>query len=155
MSSSVSPKPQRCSSEYCRIEACPGLRTKRSRSGQSGVAGSKSMIRVYSTCASGASAIAVPWWPDRAAWGASMDRPAIVATACCSMLEAVMALTLYPTNQRPVEAQSLCLGRKQRVRHGHDVAIGTDTTLGFDCPVLFEVDFAAHEAVVKLALGRG
>src|SRR5690606_4609646 len=42
------------------------------------------MMRVHSTWARGASAIAVPGCPLRAAWGASMARPRITLMARCS-----------------------------------------------------------------------
>src|SRR5215204_6998762 len=42
------------------------------------------MMRVHSTWASGASAIAVPGWPLLAAWGASMARPRMTLMARCS-----------------------------------------------------------------------
>ena len=61
--------------EYRRMEACPLDRTNRSRSGQLGAFGSYRMMRVQSTWASGASAIAVPEWPELAFSGASMARP--------------------------------------------------------------------------------
>ena len=42
------------------------------------------MIRVHSTWASGASAIAVPGCPELAGWGASIARPRMTLIACCS-----------------------------------------------------------------------
>ena len=67
--------PDRKSIVYCRIDAWPFERMKRSRSGQCGSAGSWFMMRLNSTWATGASAIAVPWWPLLAASGASMAMP--------------------------------------------------------------------------------
>ena len=51
------------------MQACPLERTKRSWSGHSGSRGSWFMIRVQSTWASGASAMAVPEWPESACLG--------------------------------------------------------------------------------------
>jgi hypothetical protein len=55
--------------EYSRIEACPLDRTKRSRSGQCDACGSCRMMRVHSTWASGARAMAVPECPELACSG--------------------------------------------------------------------------------------
>src|SRR5215217_4591032 len=60
------------------MDACPADRTKRSRSGQSASAASYRRMRVKSTCASGASAIGVPGWPELAFWTASIDSVRIV-----------------------------------------------------------------------------
>ncbi len=97
MSSSVSPKPARNSIEYCRIEAWPLDSTKRSRSGHSGSFGSKRMIRLNSTCARGASAIAVPWCPDLAFSGASMAKPRMREIACCSCSGVNATRRKYPS----------------------------------------------------------
>jgi hypothetical protein len=39
------------------------------------------MMRVHSTWASGANAMAVPWWPERAAFGASIANPRMTSIA--------------------------------------------------------------------------
>ena len=84
----------RYSIEYRRIEAWPADRTKRSRSGQSGSAGSWRMTRLNSTWASGARAMAVPGWPELALRGASMAKPRMTSIArssrSCMVLLAVM-----------------------------------------------------------------
>ena len=66
------------------MEACPQDSTNRSRSGHFGSSGSWFMIRVHSTWASGARAIAVPLWPELAFSGASMARPRITLIPSCS-----------------------------------------------------------------------
>jgi hypothetical protein len=76
--------PVRWSIEYSRTEAWPTDSTKRSRSGQSGSDGSWRMTRVQSTWASGASAMAVPGWPELAFCGMSMARPRMTLMPSCS-----------------------------------------------------------------------
>ena len=60
----------------------------RARSGpgraSAGRSGRWRMIRVHSTWASGASAMAVPGWPELACWGASMARPRMTLMPSCS-----------------------------------------------------------------------
>src|SRR5690349_16742795 len=69
------------------MHAWPALSTKRSRSGQWGLAGLWRSTSRYSRYASGASAIAVPGWPAFACWTASMDRVRIVSMESCSISE--------------------------------------------------------------------
>src|SRR5881628_1792290 len=56
------------------MQACPADNTKRSRPNQSGFAGLYRRCRCHSTYATGASAIAVPGWPESARCTASMAR---------------------------------------------------------------------------------
>ncbi len=56
------------------MEPWPADRTNRSRSGQSGSAGSNFICRVHSTVAASAIPMGMPGWPDLAASTASMDR---------------------------------------------------------------------------------
>src|ERR1700759_5050187 len=58
---------------------------KRSRSGHSGADASYFMMRVHSTCASGASAIGVPGCPEFAFWTASIARPRTTLIPRCSI----------------------------------------------------------------------
>jgi hypothetical protein len=60
-------------------------RTKRSRLGQMGSAGSKRRCRCQSAYATGAMAMGVPGWPELACWTASMDRVRMVLTDSVSM----------------------------------------------------------------------
>src|SRR5579863_5447269 len=60
------------------IEACPAERTKRSRFGQSGPAGSYLRKSCQSLYATGASPIGAPGWPEFAFWTASIARVRIV-----------------------------------------------------------------------------
>ncbi len=94
MSSRVSPYPVRKRNEYSRIDAWPLDKMKRSRSGQVGSAGSWRMIRVNRTCANGASAMAVPGWPESAFWGASMARPRTTLIPSCSSSASVTGRTV-------------------------------------------------------------
>src|SRR5215207_4388554 len=87
--------------EYCRIEAWPLERTKRSRSGHDGSSGSCFRMRLYKTLASGASAIAVPWWPLLARSGASMAKPRMMLIAWASMSGGrVVGIVGDPTQRR-------------------------------------------------------
>ena len=85
--------------EYSRIEAWPLDRMKRSRSGQWGSAGSWRMTRVNRTWASGASAMAVPGWPESAFCGASMARPRMTLIPSCSSSASVTMRTV-PAGRR-------------------------------------------------------
>src|SRR5262245_16079361 len=63
------------------------------------------MIRVHRTCASGESAIAVPWWPDFARCGASIARPRMTSIDRSSRSVAVTWTTLqegHPGTLQPV-----------------------------------------------------
>src|SRR6478609_10288866 len=63
------------------------------------------MTLLNSTCASGASAIAVPWWPLLALSGASIANPRMSEIACCSC-SGVNATGPTVSSGRPVPAGS-------------------------------------------------
>src|SRR5690606_17993487 len=60
------------------------------------------MMRVHSTCARGARAIAVPWWPDLAACGASIASPRITSIARRSRSGVIPAVVSAMWSQLPV-----------------------------------------------------
>src|SRR5439155_14379466 len=66
------------------MHAWPAESTNRSRSGHAGSVGSYRITRVHRTWASGASAMAVPGWPELARCGASMARPRMTLMPSCS-----------------------------------------------------------------------
>ena len=63
-------------------------------------------MRVHSTWASGARAIAVPWCPDRAACGASMASPRMTLMARCSRSRAVTRPPYKSAGRPPVGSWS-------------------------------------------------
>src|SRR5690606_19041418 len=70
------------------------------------------MMRVHSTWARGASAIAVPGCPLRAAWGASMARPRTTLMARCSRAgSGVMHPPPYLPSRPPPSARAPAEGR--------------------------------------------
>src|SRR5436305_13239584 len=90
------------------MQACPALRTNRSRFGQCGFDGECRIVSVYSRYASGASAIAVPGWPAFACWTPSIDSVRIVSIDSCSMSEFVMDHLVEPLVSFPRPTICVC-----------------------------------------------
>src|ERR687898_487190 len=100
------------------------------------------MMRVHSTCASGASAIAVPGWPLLAAWGASMARPRMTLMARCSRAgSGVMYAPPYwpaltdPVALAPVSFESCRCGSRV-LEHEHAGGEPVDEAAAADRPDL-------------------
>ncbi len=77
--SSASFTPTRCRMEYNSIDAWPAERTKRSRFGHSGFAGSYFKMRCHRVYATAAKPIGAPGCPELAFCTASMDKVRIVS----------------------------------------------------------------------------
>src|SRR5580704_14285243 len=93
------------------------------------------MMRVNSTCASGAHAMAVPGWPEPACWGASMARPRTTLIPSCSSSASVTTRTVpalrgAPTGgaTRPAAGRSCAPGPGA----GRTVARSVGRTVGRD-----------------------
>src|ERR1700712_151857 len=110
------------------------------------------MIRLKSTWASGARAIAVPWWPLLAFSGASIAKPRMRSIACCSCSGVNVAGTFstVPAGGGGRDRLRGSDGGQQREREEVPRAV-IDAAVGEDLPVLRELELALHQPVGELA----
>ena len=129
-------------------------RTGRGRA-SAGRPGRERITRLNSTWASGASAIAVPWWPLLAASGASIAMPRVRRDELGILFggqrhaeDSTRRSVAAELRHRP--APTVSRGRQQRERDDHPRA-AVDAAVGEHRAVVVELEFAAHEPVGELA----